>query len=295
MTGRAAAVAALIALAAGSVALQAERDRRYAPATEEARLLYLRSGETAKRLTLEYQALAADIYWIRALVHYGGDRLGDDQPRRYDLLYPLLDLTTSLDPLFRIAYRFGAVFLAEPPPGGPGRLDLAEKLLLKGMAASPERWEYPYDLAFLYYWQEQDYVTAAKWFQHAAALPGSPEWLGPIAAGMLARGGDRASSRQLLLRILDGAEQEWMRQTATRWLRQLDALDQMDQLDALLADYHRRTGTRPESWHELVGAGWLRGIPLDPSGHPYLLNPTWSTTRLSPGSPLNPLPAELAR
>ncbi len=295
MTSRAGAIAVLIALAAGTVALQAARDRAYEPVANASRLLYLQSGEVAGRLALEYDALAADIYWIRAVLHYGGDRLSDPGSGRYDLLYPLLDLTTSLDPLFQIAYRFGAVFLAEPPPGGPGRVDLAETLLRKGVAASPERWQYPHDLGFLYYWQQQDFKTAAMWFERAAALPGAPEWLAPVAAGMLARGGDRQSSRQLLTRILEEADQEWMRQTATRWLRQLDALDQMDQLDVVLAEYHRRAGVRPGSWLDLVRARWLPGIPVDPAGHSYVLNATWSTTRLSPESPLNPLPAELAR
>ena len=67
-----------------------------------------------------FESLAADVYWIRAIQHYGGERLAQG-PRNYDLLYPLLDLTTSLDPYFSIAYRFGAIFLSEQYPGGPGR------------------------------------------------------------------------------------------------------------------------------------------------------------------------------
>ncbi|MDQ3168580.1 MAG: hypothetical protein M3Q55_00385 [Acidobacteriota bacterium] len=295
MTPRAAAIAVLIALSAGSVALQAARDGRYARRADTARLMYLQSGETAKRLALGHDALAADIYWIRAVLHYGGDRIQDPGADRYELLYPLLDLTTALDPQFQIAYRFGAVFLAEPPPGGPGRVDLAEALLMKGIAASPQRWQYPHDLGFLYYWQQQDYSTAAVWFQRAAALPDAPEWLAPVAASMLARGGDRTASRQMLTGVLEGSQEEWMRATAIRWLRQLDALDQMEQLDALLAEYQRRTERRPGSWTDLIRAGWLAGVPVDPAGHPYELNVTWSTTRLSPGSPLNPMPAELAR
>ncbi len=295
MTGRPAAKAVLVLLAAGSVALQAARDQRYGHATNDARLMYLQSPVMADRLALEYDALAADIYWIRAVLHYGGDRLTDPGPGRYELLGPLLELTTSLDPLFQIAYRFGAIFLAEPPPGGPGRMDLAERLLLKGMAASPDRWQYPHDLGFLYYWQQQDYSTAAVWFQRAAALPDAPEWLAPVAASMLARGGDRTASRQMLTGVLEGSQEEWMRATAIRWLRQLDALDQMEQLDALLAEYQRRSGQRPASWGDLIRAGWLPGVPVDPAGHPYELNVTWSTTRLSPGSPLNPMPAEVPR
>ena len=59
--------------------------------------------------------------------------------RRYDLLYPLLDLATTLDPRFTIGYRFGAIFLAEPHPGGAGRPDQAIALLKKGVAFNPEQ------------------------------------------------------------------------------------------------------------------------------------------------------------
>lgn len=288
-------VLAIVLLAGFTVALQAARDDRYGTITHDARMMYLQSPEVADRLALEYDAVAADAYWIRSVVHYGGDRLNAPNTGRYELLYPLLDLTTSLDPLFQIAYRFGAIFLAEPPPGGPGRIDQAEALLKKGMAASPEKWQYPHDLGFLYYWQERDYETAARWFQHAAAIPGAPEWMGPVAAGMLARGGNRQSSREMLMRILADADQDWLRQTATRWLRQLDALDQMDRLDAMLDEYYKRAGHRPQSWGELIRAGWVPGVPVDPTGYPYELNTTWSTTRLSAESPLNPLPEELAR
>lgn len=294
MRSRRAAIAVLILLAAGSVALQAERDRRYTQASTGARLLYLQSPAVAGRLALEYDALAADIYWIRAVVHYGGDRLSDRREGRFEQLGPLLDLTTSLDPLFRLAYQFGAIFLSEPPPGGPGRFDLAERLLLKGMAASPERWQYPYDLGFLYFWRRQDPQTAAHWLQRASALPSAPEWLGPLAASMLARGGDRQASRELLTRILQDAEQEWLRITATRWMRQLDALDQIDQLDAMLAKYRAQHGP-PASWVDLIRAGWIPGIPTDPEGHPYVLHAVWTRTSLSPDSPLHPLPEELRR
>ena len=73
------------------------------------------------------------------------------------MLYPLLDLTTTLDPYFSIAYRFGAIFLGEAYPGGPGRPDLAIALLQKGLAAQPEKWQYMQDLGFVYYWHMRDY------------------------------------------------------------------------------------------------------------------------------------------
>ena len=73
----------------------------------------VRSGSTTS---------SADVYWIRAVVYYGGTRLGAMDPvrRNYGLLYPLLDLVTTLDPHFKVAYRFGAIFLTEALPARPG-------------------------------------------------------------------------------------------------------------------------------------------------------------------------------
>ena len=115
----------------------------------------------------------------------------------YNQLYTLLDITTSLDPLFDIAYRFGAVFLAEAYPAGAGRVDLAVKLLEKGIAARPDKWEYMQDIGFVYYWYAHDYRQASAWFQKASEVPGAPVWLKPLAATTLAQGGDRESSRTM--------------------------------------------------------------------------------------------------
>jgi hypothetical protein len=41
----------------------------------------------------------------------------------------------------------------------------------------------------------------------------------------------------------------------------------------MVAEYQRRTARQPTSWMELVSAGLLRGIPVDPLGHPYKLMP----------------------
>ena len=43
------------------------------------RLLYTRSGTAVSRLALEFRAIASDVYWIRAIQHYGGDRLVADR------------------------------------------------------------------------------------------------------------------------------------------------------------------------------------------------------------------------
>ena len=205
-----------------------------------------------ERITLDFDALAADVYWIRAIQHYGGDRLSPSRERKFELLAPLLDLTTTLDPYFTIAYRFGAIFLSEAPPGGPGRSDLAISLLEKGLTAQPGKWQYFHDIAFVNYWHRRDLKAAATWFQRAAEQPNSPNWLPPLAAGILTAGNDRASARFLWNEILK-SDEKWLRDNAARSLRQLDTLDLIDQLQAVVQRYPPAPG-EPYSLEALVRA-----------------------------------------
>jgi tetratricopeptide (TPR) repeat protein len=289
-----AAGAALCLLVALAAALQWAREARFPRADIRERFLYIPSPAALDRLALDFDALVADIYWIRALQHYGGDRLSVRGDGRYELLYPLLDITTTLDPRFRIAYRFGAIFLAEPFPGGPGRPDQAEALLRKGLRFDPTRWEYLQDIGFIYYWQLGDFATAAAWFRRAAAVPGAPSWLEPLAATTLAAGGDRVSSRFLWRQIYETAQDDWMRREALRRLVQLDAMDEIDRLEARIRPFAAREPWGPLTWQRLVAAGVLPGVPLDPTGVPYELNPWWGAVTVAQRSRLFPLPTAAA-
>src|SRR5687767_1664043 len=123
----------MVFLLGAIVGLQIVRERAAPLERDDEELLYVRSPEAVKRLALSYDSLVADLYWLRAIHHYGSTKRSTDPDKTYHLLYPLLDLTTSLDPLFNAAYQFGAIFLAEPFPGGPGRPDQAVALLQKGI------------------------------------------------------------------------------------------------------------------------------------------------------------------
>lgn len=280
-------------LAGTVVWLQMYRERHFRAAEAAQQILYVRSPAVMKRLALSFDAVVADLYWIRAIQYYGGTRLSRDPDKHYDLLYPMLDLTTTLDPQFSIAYRFGAFFLSERAPGGAGRPDLAIALLKKAMATSPESWEYPYDIGFVYYRYAQ-YEQAADWFRRAAKVPGATNWLEPLAAVTLAAGGKLEASRVLWQNLLANGDQQWLRRTAEHRLQQLDAVDEIRRLQSLTAVYETRHGAPPPTWEQLIADGALRTVPRDPAGHPYVLNPWWGLVNVSQESPLWPLPTERA-
>jgi tetratricopeptide (TPR) repeat protein len=285
--------AALIAgCLASAVAIVVIRDRHAGSTVQASDVLYFRSGEVLARVALSFDALLADVYWIRAVQHYGGTRLSKDPTKRYHLLQPLLDITTTLDPSFNIAYRFGAYFLAEPFPSGAGRPDQAIALLEKGFRASPDRWQYLQDIGMVHYWWRHDYQAAAEAFRKASEVPGAPWWLKPLVPAMLTEGGDRQSARLLWSELRKAADNDWLRRDAGRRLLQLDALDHLDQLRELSRGFASRFGRLPSSWSDLVRAGLLQGVPLDPTGEPYEIDPTTGWVSLSQRSPLFPLPAE---
>jgi len=295
------AAVAIAALLVGACAFfQNTREARYPLSEDTEESLYITSGKTLARLTRGYNAIAADLYWIRTIQYYGGTKrkaatsgaqaAGID----YKLLYPMLDLTTTLGRRFNIAYRFGAIFLAEAPPGGPGRPDLAIALLQKGLSERPDKWEYMQDIGFVHYWWRHDYTAAARWFNRAADTPGAPWWLRSLAASTLAEGGDRRASRQIWEQLRETAEVDWLRHDAERKLLQLRALDDIDALQSVVDRFTAASGRPPGGWEPIVRAGLLRGTPIDPAQTPYEIDAA-GRIHVSMKSPLFPLPEEPQR
>ncbi len=284
----------MLVLWAFGVGLRIQGERAYAFSEAEDRTLYVRSGEVLGRMALSFDPLLADVYWIRALQHYGATKRAGDPTKNFDLLYPYLDITTTLDPRFNIAYRFGAIFLTEAYPNGPGRPDQALALLQKGWQQMPERWEYLTDSGFVYYWWLRDYDEAARWFQRASEVPGASWWVQPLAASTLTQGGNRRDARFIWQQMLGSAADPWLRNEATRRLLQLDALDELDRYTGEAERFETSKGRWPASWRELTDRPSLEpplDPPLDPLGFPYVLEPARRQITLSPQSPLLPLPA----
>jgi tetratricopeptide (TPR) repeat protein len=291
------AIAMLLAL---SVSVQMIRDRGWAPFVPPTPTMWLQSGVMANRLALSFDSIVADAYWIRAVVYYGGSRLRSAQPDaaanppNFELLYPLLDLVTSLDPHFKVAYRFGAIFLTEAYPSGPGRPDQAVALLQRGIERDSARWEYMEDIGFVYYWWLRDFTKAAEWFKRASEHPGAPSWLAPLAATTLTEGGDRRASRFLWTRLLQESDVDWVRRNARLRLRQLDAMEAIDELNRYAARFASSRGRAPRDLRELAEAEGFRALPRDPDGEPYVIDPATGKVDLAPASLLRPLPWEPA-
>ena len=264
-------------------ALQQRIDARARAIVPEQQELLLRSGHAAKNLSLGYDSLLADIYWTRAVQYYG-KRVGIPGAT-FDLLWPLLDVTTTLDSHLIPAYRFGAIFLSEKGEAGAGRPDLAIELVKRGIAANPGYWRLQTDLGFLYYWRMKDYKNAAAAYSQASKNPEAPLWAKLMAARIAQKGGSIETSRMIWGELYASTKDPHIKETAAQQLRSLKAQDDEAHLDELAGEYKKRFEQYPASIQDMIAGGLLHVTPVDPAGFPYVLGPG-GKSRLNPKSPV---------
>jgi tetratricopeptide (TPR) repeat protein len=232
-------------------------------------VLYLNSPKVLKRASLGYDGLLADIYWTRAVQYFGGRH--HDHALSYNLLFPLLDITTHLDPRLVVAYQFGASFLAPPPPGGAGQPEQAIQLMEYGIQNNPENWKFYYDLGFVYYMNLKDYRKAADAFERGSKMPNAHPFLRLLAAQMAEHAGEFDTARIMWSATYQNSQDKLIRQNAVEHLRALRVDEDVTHLQESVTRFGERTGRLPASISELASAERLPRIPVDPDGHPYKL------------------------
>ena len=240
---------------------------RLTTGSEEA--LYVPSAKVLKRMSLGYHGLLADIYWTRVVQYFGARH--QRRAMSYPLLYPLLDISTQLDPHLLVAYEFGSIFLAQPPPEGAGQPQRAVELVQRGIRENPNAWRLYYHLGYIQAMELKDYAAAAHTFDAGSQIPGAHPWVKVLAASMAQHGGEAQTARFLWTKIYESTDDARIRVNAIKHLRALRVDEDVPRLEEMVRAFGQRSGRPPTSWMELIGAGWLRGIPVDPLGRPYRL------------------------
>src|SRR5262249_21935317 len=239
--------------------------------------LYL-TGNSARRLSLGFNGIAADWYWMRSLQYVGNKILGVPEGVQLDdlgqlnlkLLAPLLDTATTLDPEFIEPYEYAAIVLPAVD------VNEAIRITQKGIAANPNAWRLYHQLGYVY-WQQGRFQEASQAYGKGARIPGAPSWMEAMKARMAAEGGSRATAREIYLRMYEHSGDDQVKEMARRRLLQLDSLDQRDLIRKILSAYRERMGRCPASWKEIgpfLRASGLQlndaDTPIDPAGFPYL-------------------------
>lgn len=270
------ALALLVTLFTGSVVGRQQAEKIQGPQATLDEILYLPSGKTVKRLSLGYSSLLADVYWTRAVQYFGSRYIAahsghSESSEHYEILYPLLDITTDLDPQLIVAYEYGSIFLSQRPPQGAGQPEKAVALVEKGIRANPSYWRLYFTLGFIHYMDRRDYKAAEEAFRKGSEVPGALPWMKAMAARMAEKGEDPETAAYLWKTIYESSKDPSIRDTAVKHLISLRAEADMDELERRTKAYREHFGKDPTEWSDLVRAGLLVGIPMDPNGVPYKL------------------------
>jgi hypothetical protein len=263
--------------------VQTRIDQRLGSFRVQHEALYLWSGEHVRRLTPGFENLMADVYWLRTVQYFGGQR-AFSREKRFDLLVPLVNITTALDPRLEIAYRYGATFLAEEWPIGAGNPEAAIALLRRGVAHNPRNWQLRQDLGLFYLYFMNDPTRTSEILIEAASVPGAPPFLKTLAASVLVKGGERRSAMLLWQQIFEQSEPGQLKDNAALHLAQLRSLDAIDGLNAAGAEFARRAGHPPASLEELRRSGLTTAPIVDAVGTPFEYNAATGQASFSPRS-----------
>ncbi len=239
------------------------------PFRGQEQVLYVWSGERLKRFAPGFHDLLADVYWLRTVQYFGAQRMFSPE-KRFDLLLPLITITTELDPRLEVAYRYGAIFLCEQWPVGKGAPHEGIAVLERGVRALPRSWRLRQDLGYFRYVFLGDVQGGARELLAAARLPGAPYYLEPLAGSILSRGGDRATARAVWQRLYEQSEGGFFHANALINLQRLDGLDALDALSAALVAFRERHGRAPAQLGELARAGLVApALLFDRAGVPF--------------------------
>ncbi len=233
----------------------------HAPGSSFSQMLYLPSGKYLKPATFGYQLLVADFIYLWSIQYYGDPGFHP----RMEYLRHTYDLITELDPKFIEAYQTGALFMFYEGRNPQAGL----KLLDTGLERNPSKWILPADAGFYCMMNLRNRELSARYFEKAAAIPGAPSLTKRMAAGIHFRMGDKRLACQLWEEVYRTEQDPSIRQTAFQHVHDLKVLIDLENLRDAIREYQRRFRRVPLHLNQLVSAGILQAIPLDPDENQY--------------------------
>ncbi len=131
------------------------------------------SAATMEAALLGRRMAAADLAWI-GLVQTLGSRVAERAG--FPTVANEVDVVTTLDPQFALAYHFGVIVVLT----NPERADRLSTILERGRAAFPRDSDFPRMMGFLEHFGRLNFPAAAARYRESVAL-GGPAYLTPLA------------------------------------------------------------------------------------------------------------------
>ncbi|HWR71659.1 MAG TPA: hypothetical protein VN604_00655 [Nitrospirota bacterium] len=222
-----------------------------------------------KIAALEFDGLAADFMFLKALVFMGSTFERKDLPRikeaEWRWLGNVLEASAGLDPYFFDPYYFANANLT----WDGGLIREANILLEKGSRFRDWDWRLPFYLGFNNFYFLHENTQASKFLMEAARRPGGSPMLASLASKMAYKERRTETAILFLEEIIEKTDQEDLKiEYGTR----LEALRGIDVLEKAVGAYQKQFKRAPRKLEELLDKKLIAEIPPDPYGGNYYID-----------------------
>lgn len=244
---------------------------------------YLFPSKSSRILALGHQGLLSDYLFLKTATYIGGKGNSPQSMGEADwqFVFNSLDVVTDLDPYFVDPYMLAEGLLA----WDAGQPQLANQLLLKGTKYRTDDWRLPFFIGFNHFYFLKDYETAASYIMTAAQLPGSDAYLKTLGARLAYYGGKSKTALLFLQQMLVETDDPLLKK---RLSLRLTALEAAVVIEEAVDKFKAQKGRAPEPLSELVAAGYLAELPIDPYGGKWVMlesGRVFSTSRFAEAAP----------
>lgn len=245
--------------------------------TENQRKLLQQDSETSyvlpssilKITSLEFDGLASDFLFLKALTFYGETLSRRERPRikeqEWRWMYDVLNASTDLDPYFSDPYYFAnANFTWEAH-----MVKEANTLLAKGNRYREWDWTIPFFMGFNEFYFLHDNAKASEYFMQGSKRPNAGPLLGKLAVRMAYKGN---RTKIAIVFIQETLEKTKDNVTRKELETRLEALRGILTLEQAVKAYQDKYGRLPHGLEELREKGIVVGMPVDPYGGEFYLD-----------------------
>ena len=257
----------------------------------DAKLGLIPRPEVLKALFPDYQELVGTSILTKVFLYFGSLAETSDvrklaQAADYPAMSRVVHAALQLDPYNMDGYYFGQSILS----WDVGQHQLANELLEYGMKYRTWDWQLPFFAGFNYAYFLKDYDSAAKMYMRAGELSG--EFLFTRLAGRyLQESGETQMAIDYLASLENGTRNPAIKKTFSVRIAAFKAVLAIEQARDRFSEAE---GRLPVSIDELLKAGYLAEIPVDPYGGTFYFDETGqvrSTSKFSFSTqPSNPAP-----
>jgi len=202
--------------------------------------------EFAQAVSLGFDAILADFYWLQAVQVVGG---ADDNPESYGThLGRLIDVVTTLNPYVDHPYRFAAIWLQDSRE----QVETANRLLRRSLDYHPWEWRNRFYLGYNLFYYLGENEAAAEMLEAAAQISGSPRYLPRLVARLKSESGDIDTAELFLRQLVKDAPDPASRAEYQSALDEIEVEHRARRLDRAREVHRKLTGREIESVGELA-------------------------------------------